>query len=76
MSCTSGAHYDYNNLPSGYNWRAVYDRSQKAVVFYGIDPLTHDTIYVGPDSQFYIFHHSGKVELRDLRRHWTPHDAP
>ncbi len=54
----------------------MYDRNEKAVVFYGVDPLTHDTVYVGPDSNFYIFHHSGKIELRDFRRHWTPHDAP
>lgn len=44
-------------------------------MFYGIDPMTHDTIYVGPDGLFYIFHHLGKFQGRDLRRHWTPHDA-
>jgi hypothetical protein len=74
-ACTSHATYGYDNLPNGYQWRAVYDRQQKAVVFYGIDPMSHDSVYVGPDGQFYIFHHSGTIEGRDLRRHWTPHDV-
>jgi hypothetical protein len=46
------------------------------VVFYGVDPMTRDTVYVGPDSAFYIFHHTGTIAGRDLKRHWTPHDAP
>lgn len=74
--CTGKPHYDYTDLPSGYHWRGVYDSSAKAVVFYGVDPITRDTVYVGPDSQFYIFHHSGLIRRRDLRRHWTPHDVP
>jgi hypothetical protein len=74
-ACTSHATYGYDNLPNGYQWRAVYNRQQKAVVFYGIDPMSHDSVYVGPDGQFYIFHHSGTIEGRDLRRHWTPHDV-
>ncbi|MGB6522651.1 MAG: hypothetical protein WBE83_12860 [Candidatus Cybelea sp.] len=74
-ACTSHATYGYDNLPNGYQWRAVYNRQEKAVVFYGIDPMSHDSVYVGPDGQFYIFHHSGTIEGRDLRRHWTPHDV-
>jgi hypothetical protein len=74
-ACTSHATYGYDNLPKGYHWRAVYNRQEKAVVFYGIDPMSHDSVYVGPDGQFYIFHHSGTIEGRDLRRHWTPHDV-
>jgi hypothetical protein len=75
-SCTSNAHFGYTDLPSGYHWRALYDHVAKAVVFYGRDPLTLDTVYVGPDGQFYIFHHAGMIQARDLRRHWTPHDVP
>jgi hypothetical protein len=73
--CTSSSHYDYTHLPSGYNWRAVYDRHTKVIVFYGQEPLSRETVYVGPDSQFYIFDHKGRIQDRDLRRHWTPHDA-
>ena len=73
--CTSSTHYDYTHLPSGYHWRAVYDRRTHAIVFYGRAPLSRETVYVGPDSQFYIFDHNGKIQDRDLRRHWTPHDA-
>jgi hypothetical protein len=74
-ACARSAHYDYNHLPSGYDWRAVFDTATHAVVFYGTDPLTRDTVYVGPDNQFYIFHHPGTISARDLYHHWTPHNA-
>jgi hypothetical protein len=45
------------------------------VVFYGQDPLTLDTVYVGPDSRFFIFHHPGPIGQKDLKMHWNPHDA-
>lgn len=70
------AEYDYSHLPSGYHWRAVYDRATNAVVFYGQDPLTRDTVYVGPDSRFFIFHHPGPIGPKDLPMRWDPHDAP
>lgn len=73
--CSSATHYDYTHLPSGYHWRAVYDRQANAVVFYGQDPLTRDTVYVGPDSRFFIFRHPGSIQQRDLTLHWMPHDA-
>ncbi|HXO17300.1 MAG TPA: hypothetical protein VN909_03940 [Candidatus Dormibacteraeota bacterium] len=76
MSCTSTARYDYTHLPAGYHWRAVYDRTTSTVVFYGRDPLTNDTVYVGPDSRFFTFHHLGLIGPRDLARQWDPHDVP
>ena len=54
-------HYDYTHLPAGYGWRAVYDRATNAIVFYGRDPLTFETVYVGPDGHFYIFDHPGPI---------------
>jgi hypothetical protein len=45
------------------------------LVFYGRDPLTNDTVYVGPDNHFFIFHHSGSIRVNDLKLHWMPHDA-
>ena len=74
-ACSSASHYDYANLPSGYHWRAVYAPATNAVVFYGRDPLTGDTVYVGPDSRFFIFRHPGSIQQRDLTLHWMPHDA-
>jgi hypothetical protein len=73
--CAPSSHYDYAHLPSGYQWRAVYDPATNAIVFYGRVPLSNDTVYVGPDNRFYIFHHSGTIQVRDLRLHWLPHDA-
>jgi hypothetical protein len=60
----------------GYRWRAVYDRVTNSVVFYGRDPLTNSTVYVGPDGRFFIFRHSGTISERDLSLRWNPHDAP
>jgi hypothetical protein len=74
-SCAPAAHYDYAHLPAGYQWRAVFDATSKVVVFYGRDPLTNDTVYVGPDSRFYIFRHPGTIRVKDLQQHWMPHDA-
>lgn len=72
--CTS-THFDYAHLPAGYGWRAVYDSTSHAVVFYGRDPYSRETVYVGPDGQFYIFDHPGEIRRDDLKREWTPHDA-
>jgi hypothetical protein len=74
-SCGQHPYYDYTHLPTGYNWRAVLDRQTGAIVFYGQDPLTKDTVYVGPDSRFYIFRHPGLIQPQDLKLHWMPHDA-
>ena len=73
--CTSSTHYDYTHLPSGYHWRAVYDPRSHTIDFYGRVPLSRETVYVGPDGQFYLFDHKGKIQDGDLRRHWTPHNA-
>lgn len=74
-SCGQRPIYDYTHLPTGYNWRAVLDERTGAIVFYGQDPLTKDTVYVGPDSRFYIFRHPGLIQPQDLKLHWMPHDA-
>lgn len=74
-SCAPSAHYDYGSLPSGYHWRAVYNAATNVIVFYGRVPLTDDTVYVGPDNRFYIFHHAGTINAKDLRLRWMPHDA-
>ena len=69
------AHFDYAHLPTGYHWRGVYERKTNSVVFYGRDPLTDETVYVGPDSRFFIFRHPPPIGPRDLNKHWRPHDA-
>ena len=74
-SCKSPEAYGYTHLPPGYHWRAVYDRSTNAIVYYGRDPLTLDTVYVGPDNRFFIYHHPGPIGPNDLQRPWQPHDA-
>ena len=45
------------------------------MVYYGRDPLTNGTVYVGPDSRFYIFHHRGTIRMKDLIFHWMPRNA-
>ena len=74
-ACGPPAHFDYHHLPSGYHWRAVYDPATNAIVYYGRDPLTSETVYVGPDSRFFIYHHPGPIGPKDLTLHWSPHDA-
>jgi len=75
VSCRPPETYGYSHLPSGYHWRAVYDRSTNAIVYYGRDPLTHDTVYVGPDSRFFTYRHPGLIGPQDLHDRWQPHDA-
>jgi hypothetical protein len=67
--------FSYTHLPAGYHWRAVYDRATNAVVFYGHDPLTDETVYVGPDSKFFIYRHPGPIGPNDLQSPWEPHNA-
>lgn len=74
-SCSASRDFSYTHLPSGYHWRAVYDRATQDVVFYGHDPLTGDTVYVGPDNRFFSYHHPGLIGPKDLERPWQPHDA-
>jgi hypothetical protein len=74
-ACGPSAHFDYQHLPSGYHWRAVYDPATHAIVYYGQDPLTLETVYVGPDSRFFIYRHPGPIGPQDLTLHWSPHDA-
>jgi hypothetical protein len=74
--CRPTQHFDYTNLPTGYHWRAVYDPQTNAIVFYGRDPLSGATVYVGPDNRFFSFHHPGPIGPKDLTLRWEPHDAP
>ncbi len=53
----------------------MYSPATNVIVFYGRVPLTNDTVYVGPDNRFYIFHHPGRINANDLRLRWMPHDA-
>ncbi|MGB6599812.1 MAG: hypothetical protein WBE77_01850 [Candidatus Cybelea sp.] len=75
-SCRPATQFDYAHLPAGYHWRGLYDRATHTVVFYGRDPLTHATVYVGPDNRFFTFHHPGPIGPKDLTTPWIPHDAP
>lgn len=75
-ACVSGSDFGYSHLPRGYDWRAVYDRGLNVIVYYGRDPITGDSIYVGPDGRFYAFRHPGRIRSRDFGRPWTPHDVP
>ena len=73
--CKATTQYSYTHLPAGYHWRGVYDRTNNAIVFYGQDPLTLETVYVGPDSRFFIYRHPGPIGPKDLTMTWDPHDA-
>lgn len=45
------------------------------LVYYGIDPTTKCTVYVGPDNTFYTFNHPPPFTKADLKSKWEPHDA-
>lgn len=68
--------FGYDNLPEGYHWVAIKNKGTADIVYYGKDPQTGDTLYVGPDSIFYHYHHPGPITPRDLSNVWDPHDAP
>lgn len=66
--------YNFKILPAGYGWRLTHI-SNGQPAFYGTDPATGRTVYVGPDGHFYTYSHSGPMAPADLRSTWCPHDA-
>ncbi len=74
-ACSPHVHFDYAHLPSGYHWRAIIYGPTNDIVFYGRDPYTNATVYVGPDGRFFIYTHPGPIRPQDMRDHWMPHDA-
>jgi len=72
--CASSFSFDYNHLPKGYHWRTVIDEKTGQLQYYGRDPVTGWTVYVGPDSTFYTYNHPGGLRPQDLGSRWTPHD--
>lgn len=75
VGCGKAQAYSYTHLPAGYHWRAVYDHATNAIVFYGQDPFTLETVFVGPDSRFFTYRHPGPIGPKDLTMRWDPHDA-
>lgn len=76
--------WSYANLPPGYGWTARKDAATSDTVYYGIAPSdpqpplrSGDTVYVGPDSAFYYFHHPPPIAPADLAHRWFPlHAVP
>ncbi len=67
--------FDYRHRPVGYGWQARRDPTGASIVYYGRDPQTGKTVYVGPDGQYYTFAHPGTIAPSDLGTGWEPHDA-
>ncbi len=67
--------FDYFHRPVGYHWLGTRDPSGASRVYYGRDPKTGWTVYVGPDSKYYTFKHAGAMAPSDLGSGWRPHDA-
>jgi len=66
--------YTYRERPAGYNWKAQRAPKTGDIVFYGIDPTTHKTVYVGPDNRYYTFRARSTIAPLSLRSQWCPHD--
>jgi hypothetical protein len=67
--------FSYSHRPAGYHWTKWQSTPQAPIVYYGSDPKTHHTVYVGLDGTYYTFSHSPPITPRDLRAIWNPHDA-
>jgi len=67
--------FDYSHRPAGYNWTPRSAALSNDIVYYGVDPRTHWTVYVGPDGLYYTFPHSGDIAPSDFDSYWNPHDA-
>jgi hypothetical protein len=63
--------FDYRNRPAGYDWRPQRDRNTHDIVYYGVDPLTHENVYVGPDSIYYRSTHPPQI-APGLWSTWIP----
>ena len=66
--------YTYVTRPTGYHWRKQTSPDGQ-IVYYGVDPKTHWTVYVGPDGTYYTFPHAPPITPSDLGSLWDPHDA-
>jgi hypothetical protein len=68
--------YDASVRPAGYHWIAHRIGDTGTFEYYGVDPVTAWTVYVGPDGIYYAFPHAPPIGGGDLRSYWDPHDAP
>ena len=70
--------FDYRHRPTGYAWvaRALPGPGRAQLdQYYGRDPATGWTVYVGPDGVYYSFAHPPPIEPSDLQAFWRAHDA-
>jgi hypothetical protein len=67
--------YDYAHKPAGYHWTVRRDPNTGDIVYYGVDPANHYTVYVGPDSIYYEFAHPPPITPADLHSTWIPRPA-
>jgi hypothetical protein len=67
--------YDYSLRPAGYGWAPHRIAHTRSVEYYGVDPQSGRTVYVGPDGIYYTFAHPPPITTQDLRSYWDPHDA-
>lgn len=67
--------YNWSLRPAGYHWIAHRIRGTRYSEYYGVDPATRWTVYVGPDGVYYSFAHPPPITSGDLRSYWDPHDA-
>jgi hypothetical protein len=72
-SCTTA--YTYRNKPEGYEWKEQRAPGTGDVVYYGVDPKTHDTVYVGPDNHYYVLRPGATMTPRTLHSQWCPPDT-
>ena len=68
--------FDEAHRPRGYRWKAHRIPRSTAVEYYGTDPASGRTVYVGPDGIYYCFPHGPPITTADLHSYWDPHDAP
>lgn len=67
--------YNEHRRPPGYGWKARSDPTTRDIVYYGVDPQDHATVYVGQDSVFYKFSHAGAIQPGDIQTRWCPAPA-
>ncbi len=73
-SHTKPSIFTSTNRPRGYNWTPARAATGDTV-WYGTDPETRKTVYVGPDGIYYIFDHKPPIRAEDLKSKWDPHDV-
>jgi hypothetical protein len=78
-ACATHDRLSYNvyHRPRGYHWVLSRAPGTNEPVYYGVDPITHQTVYVGPDGIYYRFSHSPPITPADLHSVWLdPKDVP